>query len=901
MANINSNVITLKKTKQLLSKSSDVWSGNIKEYVINVTNELDVVLSLVATTVISTDNRTINIVGLQSPTETTGESVSGVTSFGGNITFNSYKMANSEFDVQLDVRKFKYIKITIQMGGSQTLSAFIYSGKIDILTTFETFNAVKISNFKISTKNKKWLRVIVENLSEGSVTPRVDVRFYKNNVEVIKQVYAVIGNLYQNTRIQVSYPVGNRISDNLIDVSDVDSFELTDIAAGTLGVYFNLFEDRESEYKRKPLKTPLALKAFDWIKFKAPTNAPVFNIRDSVSSELATFYNSNKEVMGSLANFNVPLGKDSEVYANVKHLNAVFWQETPLKYEPVFNFSVPEIIEVQTNDNVSLRKVNAVAPVAQYNLFKAYINRRTNELRITDTGASYYDAEYRKLLINVNSAGSSYSVLNMVMIPYKTTESGPFINVRLCIQFDDGNIYHNFPNRSTTGQGSIQAGDIIEFEQSVVWDNVGLFPTKNQTPASGYYYDPSLHADNYELVTPISATSPFGNNGFPLIHPTTNRVRMRKNGYQTFLKSLNGWEITPKITAFDSYYSPTKNGYFETSDGGRQWFLQGNIGTDGVLAKHYGNLNTTGLVFDGTIEIKKVTLINPSEADKDPVNSFSISAGKAVSGIESADNPSITVTAHGLAVNDRVIFTGTSTGYGFLLNNTHNQTSAGNNQVYRVSQVVNANTIKIRPMSSNPNAKIECTHTHAVNIVYDGFLVSCGEEYPKGWIYYLPNKNSDIMAATSSHLIRPIHRLTSTANSVQRAVGFLMLADDLENPTCLFASDSPGISTPIMKVGERNIVSRSSFGLYRGKLADLDNINLYKPIVEFSDGMLGLKLSNDTILAVGGASSSFAVSQDYGKTFKKFRWNVLSGFPSVAGYNEKNEMVFNNGFILSSK
>lgn len=900
MANINSNVITLKKTKQLLSKASDAWSGLPKEYIINVANEFDVVLALKATTVAYTSNRTITIQGIQSPSDTVGTPITGTTHFGGLITFNSYLMEQSEFEAQLNVSKFKYIKVTIQMGGNQTLDASIYSGRIDILTTFETFNAVKIRDFRISTKNKRWFRVIAENLSEGTITPRVDVKFYKNNVEVIKQVYTNIGNSYQDTRIQVGFQVGSRISDTLIDVSDVDSFEFTDIAGGTLGVYFSLFEDRETEYKRKPLKTPLALRGFDWIKFKVPTNAPVFNIRDSVSSELATFYDSNKEIIHN-GYFNIRLGKDSEIYANVKYLNAVFWQETPLEYEPVFNFSVPEIIEVQTNDNVSLRKVNAVAPVAQYNRFKAYINLRTYELRITDTGASYYDAEYRKLLIDVNSAGSSISVLNMVMIPYKTTESGPFMNVRLCIQFDDGNIYHNFPNRSTTGQGSIQAGDIIEFEQSVVWDNVGLFPTKNQTPASGYYYDPSLHADNYELVTPISATSPFGNNGFPLIHPTTNRVRMRKNGYQTFLKSLNGWEITPKITAFDSYYSPTKNGYFETSDGGRQWFLQGNIGTDGVLVKHYGDLNTTGLVFDGTIEIKKVTLINPSEADKDPVNIFSISAGKAVSGIESADNPSITVTAHGLAVNDRVIFTGTSTGYSFLLNNTHDQTSAGNNQVYRVSQVVNANTIKIRPMSSNPNAKIECVHTHAVNIVYDGFLVSCGEEYPKGWIYYLPNKNSDIMAATSSHLIRPIYRLTSTANSVQRAVGFLMLADDLENPTCLFASDSPGISTPIMKVGERNIVSRSSFGLYRGKLADLDNISLYKPIVEFSDGMLGLKLSNDTILAVGGSSSSFAVSQDYGKTFKKFRWPVLSGFPAVAGYNEKNEMVFNNGFILSSK
>lgn len=560
---------------------------------------------------------------------------------------------------------------------------------------------------------------------------------------------------------------------------------------------------------------------------------------------------------------------------------------------------------------------------------------KSTSLDISYTGVK---GNYRNIALNStnfpNLQVTGTSIQHICIIPF--SRNFPLVATssslqqdkdhRICVIINNGQVYHNFPARSTsptTPDGTALAGDEYLFDESVVWELEGRkYPSK--TFSDTYYLKNPCLADDSYLMLPILNTDgafidTYGNGGFAdkITRKTTQGVDKTfvrfyshaKNVNKMSMKFMGGYEANKKVTFIGTYSgnssdsTATRICVFATSDGGRQWFCKYEFGQTN-LATFYGQfINSTSLTAmndANLLYLAKRTNVVPSAGTPIPSNKFVIGSDIAVTSISSA-NPAVAVVAsgHGLVNGDVVFFksrTGTNDNWDWIKNDTATVNSQGTGLFFKVS--VSGNNITLYEYIWNPDNNISCRHIHSINVCKDGILTGCGETYPEGWLFYTSLKSADFFAVLQAHDNMTFQRLTSSVNAIQRPLGALLL-DDADN-NVIFASDNETTTRPTLTTAAGASFSRSSTGLFKGKLSDIDDLTKFTSILESPDVCYFFK----EILGIWiyyGQRGHLAISKDKGSSWKHYTTpQLIWGSSRYLGVS-KNKEIGIEGMIIRVK
>jgi len=467
---------------------------------------------------------------------------------------------------------------------------------------------------------------------------------------------------------------------------------------------------------------------------------------------------------------------------------------------------------------------------------------------------------------------------------------------RCCVITTKGQIYHNFPNRTPAPglpDGTVQDGDVNRWQESVIWDlPTHRLPSKI-SDVFPYSLNLCLPDSAYNLYPEISKIDEYGNGGFdvtttqqvsglPVVFPRFYFHR-RINGTSP-LSYMGGFETSHKIQIIGSYSSNTSPQttsricVFVTTDGGRQWFNKYEFASNMPAA--FGNAligsKISGDYVSGSLSLQKRNFIVPTSAVKEPVSHFSYGIDFEINNIVKSDSlVVITKVSHGLLSGDLIVIKKNhpeiNTNFDFLCNDNINAINGGNGKVWKV-EVISSTSVKLYEYIHNPDSNLPVRHIHAINRLKDGFLISTGENYPDSWFIYLQLKSSDTYAPVFAYEKFDFIRLNSSEVGLQRSLGTIMLDD--ADQTIVFASDEATIPGTVYAVVGRPgmALSRSSIGIYKGKLADIDDFSKFSCIYESTQTAFHFKEINGMWI-FGGQQGELAISVDKGVTWRKFQIN----------------------------
>ncbi|HEX3030238.1 MAG TPA: hypothetical protein VHT34_13295, partial [Clostridia bacterium] len=484
---------------------------------------------------------------------------------------------------------------------------------------------------------------------------------------------------------------------------------------------------------------------------------------------------------------------------------------------------------------------------------------------------------------------------------------------RMVVITNKGQVYHNYPTRATTGDGVEVAGDILKFDESVIWDlPERRYPSTNAKASGVEAYFPGLPSVCYEYHPAISVDNGYGNNGFgkSITHGSTTYPRFyfpNRDTKQNSMSFMGGYEPDDKISLIGTYKTNEGTGaacricIFATDDAGRSWYNKYEFTSDDVV-ENYGNaINTSNFATaytDGLLKISKRTLVIPSATDKEPAIKFRWSTDITVTSISRAGAAIVTTSkAHGLKNGNVIVFksgSGRDINWDWMKNDTVGTTSGGNGKLFRV-KVLSATTFELYEFVHSAFNNIPCRHIHHINRVKDGWVIGSGETYPEGWILYMQMKAADMYNVRRAYDTFPIIRLTSTETSVQRILGANML-DDSDN-TMIVAMDDEFIyrEPVVMPDGRTETFERNSTGIFRGKLADIDELSRFTPIYETSQVSYFFKKKGGAYIWVG-QYGAFAISFDGMTWMEEDIGNVAQHF-----YGESKKYIVIEDFVIIIK
>ena len=534
-----------------------------------------------------------------------------------------------------------------------------------------------------------------------------------------------------------------------------------------------------------------------------------------------------------------------------------------------------------------------------------------------DAGTVTFDATNFPNLI----AGSV--VENIFLLPWTrnqtTAQTG--INWRMVVITDKGQVYHNYPSRAIGSDGAEVAGDVTKFDESVVWDlpvTERLFPSTNPAAVSPERYLPGLPAGCYTYHPAISTDNGYGNGGFGnsivaggITYPRFY-VPSRANNMHS-LAPMGGFEPGDKLTLIGTYRSnvfageATRVALFATSDGGRQWYCKYEFADNGVAVSMANSMDTSGLASAYTANSFVVSLrqlVVPSSITKEPTTKFTWGAGIVVSDISRA-NPGVVTTAtpHGLTSGNIVVIAdnpgsgAVSPDWDWMRNETTSATSGGNGVLFKV-QVLSPTTFSLYEHVHSAQNALYCRHIHHINRVKDGWIMGTGEEYPGGWTFFIKMQEADIYSVVNAWDARSITRLTSTSTSIQRTLG-IVLRDDATQ-TVLAAMDSATVprGTTALPTGRTDTISRNSTGVYRGTLANIDDLATFIPVFEAEQPAYYLKEKSGMLMCIG-QRGELGVSFDGGSTWD--REDLGDGVSAQHFYGESGGVVVVDQYVIVKK
>ncbi len=516
-------------------------------------------------------------------------------------------------------------------------------------------------------------------------------------------------------------------------------------------------------------------------------------------------------------------------------------------------------------------------------------------------------------------------------IPYK--QGGPTAanysretSMRLCFFTRLGNIYHNYP---ALDAADATVGGMMDFDLSAIYEpvvrlsdslklsseripstNAALTVTEQQT----HRYEPGLPAWSYNQHTgPLGGikadASPYGSGGHPVTidrqgirfirfappyepgtSPQDATRPWRMSGYLS-----SPFSVKSKCTVYVPYnaLNACKHVVLGTVDGGRIWTVLHELGSNsrqGLLGNNL-DYSALGAYVDGALSLVIRRYIYPTAAVKDPANAFRYAAPVSVKSITTTGGKVIVETnaAHGV-VNDTedhlVCFKKNSAGnYDFLENTVtagqaaqFDSNSAGNGRFYRAVRLT-ATTLELRQNIHGVDEKIATHHIHSGNAAKDGVLVACGEKHPQGWIGFIQIPQIDDFDWFNMWTYRQRYpfmpRLNSAEQGTQRAVGILW--NDDADQSLIFASDEATITQRTVSIPGRDPAAlpyRSTAGVFRIPVADIDDMNSALCLLEMEESSLGI-IATQGIYYVVGMSRKTYLSRDL------LQWE---SFPLIASY-----------------
>ena len=487
------------------------------------------------------------------------------------------------------------------------------------------------------------------------------------------------------------------------------------------------------------------------------------------------------------------------------------------------------------------------------------------------------------------------------------------VHCRICVIFNNGQIYHNYPSCndtfdyytwSNTNEGSSRTIEEMfgKFDESVVWDlPTRKHPVKTQSGDDAtligtgkYYYNPALPDKCYEFHPAINSANGYGNTvGFP---STNNRntasnaeVGERARFWRTDMEDANansfdymgGYAVEHQYTMIGTYRSnlnthPARTGVFGTQDGGRSWYLMYEF--DGTAS--YGiPLSQIGNVGNSIYAISKRTLVVPADSDKEPAAPFTWEEGVNVESIvgNGTDIIFTTSAAHSLS-NGNVIAVKLQSGvslndrtFDWMVNTETSATSGGNGILFIVSDVTST-TFKVSLYPYNTDATLKVRHIHALNHCKDGVSVSTGEDYPNGgWLLYVPIPLAD---AYSGYNVANLDtqnkfvRLTSSQYSVARALGFVLQQEN-EDTYIYVGVDTNNISMNNipMPSGRTETFKHNCCGVFKIPIDGVDSLK-DNGLLKYNGTQtcyMFQKFGNAFVFL--GQHGEFAISYDNGKSW----------------------------------
>ncbi len=516
-----------------------------------------------------------------------------------------------------------------------------------------------------------------------------------------------------------------------------------------------------------------------------------------------------------------------------------------------------------------------------------------NEFRISNTGLKGEFSE--PIILNSENfpnliAGSGIEAIYIIPYTRNMGSSQTGRNWRVVVITNKCQIYHNFPSRATTSDGTAQAGDEYRFDESVVWDlPERKHPSADPSATGVEMYFPCLPDECYEYHPGINIDNGYGNGGFGKSKTVGDTTYPRfyfpkRNSLQNSFAVMGGYEPGDKLTLVGTYRSNYNAGegcrmcIFATDDGGRQWYCKYEFASAISSRNWVNDINTstlsTGYVTD-SFKFSTKKPIAPSASTKEPADLFEMAVKTGVIQNISREEVAVVTTAtpHGLNTGNVIVIQANGTpvaqpDWDWMRNDTASTTSGGNGICFKVEKVTDT-TFKLHEHVHSAFNNLQCRHIHHINRIKDGYIIGTGEVYPDGWLLYAQVKGADSFEVAKATDELPIYRLNSTNTSVQRTLGVLML-DDV-NSTIIAASDSAGIARKnlTLPTDRTDEISRNSIGIFKGKLADIDDISNFDCICEVTQPAYFFKEKLGAWI-FSGQRGEGAISFDKGGTWELF-------------------------------
>lgn len=561
------------------------------------------------------------------------------------------------------------------------------------------------------------------------------------------------------------------------------------------------------------------------------------------------------------------------------------------------------------------------------------------------------DGEQEIISLNsVNFPGliSGATIERVILLPFSRNATNAFggYDWRMNVIMNNGQVYHNYPARLTYADGQASPNDYKLFDESCIWElperwtpvktNIGI---DADLIASGKYkYFPCLPDECYEFHPAINQDNGYNNGGFPAVLEKTNQdgqtVKFsrfyfpnRSGGYQSNpLGFMGGFEPHPKLSVIGTYKSnssttgSTRICVFLTNDGGRNWFARYEYGANAILIDSEDNeiLSTGSAMMKRLMKTDSMTasagasLFNvrsrkqyiPSELNKeiDKIKKFKYGTSVPVSSITATTTDIVveTTVPHGVGYQ-YIVFEkqlgAASSEWDWIVSEGHDELSAGNGVLFR-AETISETSFRLKECVYNPHNNLTCRHIHSINRCQHGYAIGSGEIYPNGWIQWLEVQQADAFGRLYPWDDLKFIRLTSTDKSLQRPLG-VIIKNDPSN-TVYFGSDTSvtELNDAVLPEGRTDTFKKSSQGVWKGKLTDIDNQTLYECIFESQEVAYFFKEINGVMIYIG-QQGHVGISTDEGNTWIQCHLNTgdVSRFGGIS-YN--GEIVISN-FIFKVK